>query len=266
MRQEQPTFAYRKPSKPLGALMVVIGCIWVMFAASINWANAGQEPFALLAGDSSAVLHGEVWRLLTASLLHAPNSPWHPLVVLMLLFFFAPALEERWGAKKLFLFFAISSVFAFSIEAIAFALLPGVANAQWYGGMVIADAATVAWAVTHRNQIIRLFFVLPVRPLVMVALLAVFHVLLLIARSPYPEGMFAPFGAMAAGYLFSDGSPLRRWYLKVRLARLQSEVHGMKRKRGKRRRAGGPDLRIIPGGADGDDDGDDGPPDKSMLN
>jgi len=264
MRQEQPTFAYRKPSKPLVVLMVVIGCIWVMFAVSINWANAGQEPFALLAGDSSAVLRGQVWRLLTASLLHAPNSPWHPLVVLMLLFFFAPALEERWGAKKLFIFLAASSVFAYAIETIAHALLPDLASPVWYGGMVIADAATVAWAVTHRHQIVRLFFVIPMRPLVMVALLAVFHVLLLIARSPYPEGMIAPFGAMAAGYLFCDASPLRRYYLKLKLARLQSEVDGLKKKKKRsKRRRDGPDLRIIPGGADDDDDG---PPDKSMLN
>ncbi|RLB63153.1 MAG: rhomboid family intramembrane serine protease [Deltaproteobacteria bacterium] len=262
MRQEQRTFAYRKPSKPLLWLMVALGCIWVMFAVSVNWAGAGQDIFVLLAGDSQAVLSGQLWRLITASLLHTPNSPWHPLVVIMLLFFFAPTLEERWGPKRLFIFFAASSAFAYAIESVGYALLPEVANRQWYGGMVIADAATVAWAFSARNQIVRLFFVLPMRPLVMVGLLAVFHILLVIARSPYPEGMFAPFGAMAAGYLFCDSSPLRRYYLKLKLARLQSEVQSLRKNPKKRRRSGGPDLRVIPGGADDDDE----PPDKSMLN
>jgi len=82
-----------------------------------------------------------------------------------------------------------------------------------------ADAATVAWAVTHRNPIVR---------------------------------------------RFCDSSPLRRWYLEDKLARLQSVVDGLKRKRAKRRRAG-PVLPIIPGGA-ASDEGDDGPPDKPPLN
>jgi membrane associated rhomboid family serine protease len=263
MGREQRTFAYRKPSKPLLWLMVALGCLWVMFAVSINWAGAGKDIFTLLAGDSRAVLGGQVWRLLTASLLHRPDSPWHALVVIMLLFFFAPALEERWGIKRLFLFLAGSSVFAYLIESVGYLLLPDVANRQWYGGMVIADAATVAWAFSARNQIVRLFFVLPMRPLVMVGLLAVFHILLVIARSPYPEGMFAPFGAMAAGYLFCDSSPLRRYYLKIKLARLQSEVESLRKNpKKRRRRSGGPDLRVIPGGSGKDDE----PPDTSMLN
>jgi membrane associated rhomboid family serine protease len=263
MSQTTVSFGWRRPSKALVWLMIAIACLWVMFAVAINWADGGQEVFALLAGDSRALFRGHVWRLVTAALLHHPGSPFHPLIVCMLLYFFGAPLEERWGTKRLFMFFAGSSAFAYAIESLCHVLLPNVAAPQWYGGMVMADAATVAWALGARGEIVRLFFVLPVRPMMMVGFLAVWHVVLLIARQPSPEGMIAPFGAMAAGYLFSDGSPLRRFYLQLKLRRLQAEVASMQRKPGQRkRRPGSPDLRVISGGAERDDE----PPDKSLLN
>ena len=119
--------------------------------------------------------------------------------------------------------------------------------------MVLADAATVAWAFNNRNQIVRLFFLIPVRPVVMVLLLVVWHVLLVIARRPPTEGLVAPFGAILAGWLFCDSSPLRRLMLKLKLRRLQAEVDTLQRKK-KKKRAEGPDLRVIKGGRNDDDE------------
>jgi Zn-dependent protease len=54
--------------------------------------------------------------------------------------------------------------------------------------------------------------------------------------------------------------PVRRWWLKRKLARLQAEAAGLdSERRPARRRAGGPDLRVIKGGADR-------PKDKRFLN
>jgi hypothetical protein len=120
--------------------------------------------------------------------------------------------------------------------------------------MVMADAVTVAWAFDNRHQIVRLFLVIPVRPLVMVALLAAWHVALVIAKAPSPEGLIAPFGAMLAGWMFCSSSPLKRLFLKKKLGRIQRELDELRsreRERGKRRH--GPDLRVIRGGADDDE-------------
>ncbi len=256
------SLAVRFP-KPRGAvlwLMVAIGCLWVMFAAAMNWAGApaAVRLFTLLAGDSRAVLHGQVWRLVSAALLHNPATPTHAFMVIMLLYFFAGSLEEAWGTRRLLLFLAGSTAIAYVLETLA-TFVPGLGGERWFGGMVMADAVTVAWAFGNRNQVIRLFLLFPVRPLVMVALLAVWHLALVIARAPSPEGLVAPFGAMFAGWVLCDSSPLRRFFLQKKLGKVQRELDELKRARAERRRAG-PDLRVIRGGADDDEE-----PDRRIL-
>jgi Zn-dependent protease len=64
-------------------------------------------------------------------------------------------------------------------------------------------------------------------------------------------------GATSAAGGPAGPSPLRKWWLKLRLKRLQAQADSLKN----RRRASGPDLRVIKGGAD-----DDPPKDKRFLN
>jgi len=103
---------------------------------------------------------------------------------------------------------------------------------------------------------VRLFFVLPIKPMWMVGFIAAWSLLNnIIATNPDPEGTIAPFAALGAGYLFCESSPLRRFFLKLKLWRLQSEVSALSRgvvKKRRRRNNGGPDLRVIRGGDDDD--------------
>jgi membrane associated rhomboid family serine protease len=245
---------WRKPSKAVLGLMVLIGCLWVMFAASINLGGSGQSIFLLLAGSSDGVLHGEIWRLLTAALMHHPQSLWGVLIAILMLYFFAPPLSERWGDKRLMMFLFGSAAFAFAFESLMWLLLPTLAADQWYGSMVMADAAIVAWALGARGEIVRFYFVIPMKPMVMVAIMVAFHVLTIIAGQRSSAGLFAPFAAMLAGWLFSDHSPLRRAWLKLKLKRLQSEVGSLEaQRRARARKAKASHLRVIPGGHDDDD-------------
>jgi len=253
-RQQQTRFNFPKLEGPVLWLMIALGVIWIGFAALINWGGGGKALFQLVAGDSLAVLNGQLWRLLTAAFLHTPQgagSVMHVLITLLLLYFFAPPLQERWGTRRLFVFLLGSAAFAFAVETIMFALFPTVASRSWYGGMVLADAATVAWALSARGQTVRFYFIIPMKPLVMVGIMVVWHILQLVARESSPEGMFAPFAAMGAGWLFHDSSPLRRVWLKWKLHRLQSEVDNLKRSKKKK----ASHLRVIPGGNNDDDDG-----------
>jgi len=250
--------AWRRPSKPVLGLMAVLFFIWLTFAIALNWGGGGEAIFRLLQGNSAAVLHGQVWRLITAPLLHTPVGPGavtHILFALLMIYFFVPALEEEWGAKRLFLFLAGSSVFAYAVESLMFLVLPTVAAPIWYGSMIFADAAVVAWALSNRDRVVNLFFVLPIKPMMMVGFMAIFNVLQLITRQANPEGVFAPFAAMGAGFLFGgDSSPLRRAYLKWKLARLQREVADLTKNSNKKKRRKASHLRVIDGGADDDDE------------
>lgn len=246
-----------RPPRPAGlvlGLMVAIGCSWVLFAASLNWSAA---PFAktlwgALVGDGPLVLRGQVWRLFTAPLLHNPQTPSHALIAVMLLYFFATPLAVEWGTRRMATFLLGSAAIGNGLESLA-SLVPALGGGTWYGAMTLANAATVAWAIGNRHQIVRLFLVIPVRPLMMVALLVLWHIALLIARSPSAEGMIAPFGGMLAGWLLCDSSPLRRLWLRRKLGRYQRELDQLRAKDRERikRRRNGPDLRVIRGGDDG---------------
>jgi len=262
MRDSQVAFRLPKPKGALLWFMVALGVVWIAFAIAINWLGvaSAKDAFQLLAGSTNRVFMGHLWRLLTATLIHNPSAPEHPLIVLLLLFFFATSLEEAWGTKRLFLFFCGSAAFAYGLQALLTLVYRPLTPDTWYGAMVLADAATVAWAFNNRNQIVRLFFLIPVRPIVMVGLLVIWHVLLVIARRPPTEGLVAPFGAILAGWMFCDNTPLRKLWLKLKLRRLQAEVDSMQKKR-KRKRDDGPDLRVIKGGRDDEDE----PPDPFSL-
>jgi hypothetical protein len=113
----------------------------------------------------------------------------------------------------------------------------------------------VAWAISNRDRVINLFFVLPLKPMVLVGFMVALHILQLITRQANPEGVFAPFAAMGAGFLFGgDSSPLRRAYLKLKLARLQREVADLQQKGTKKKRRKASHLRVIDGGGDDEDD------------
>ncbi|MCA9622933.1 MAG: rhomboid family intramembrane serine protease [Myxococcales bacterium] len=256
----RPQTAWRKPSQPVLVLMVALFVIWLLLALGVNWGGGPgtREVMGWLVGKSGEVLHGQIWRLITAALIHDPQHPTHILFTLLLIYFFAPALEDRWGTKRLFAFFVGSAAFAFAVETLMTLVLPGVASEVWFGGTVFVDAAVVAWAIGARGQSVRFMFVIPMQPMVMVGLMVVWHVLLLITKNGSYEGMFAPFAAMGAGYLFGDTSPLRRLLLKLKLRRLQKEVADLERKgKAKPKRPRPSHLRVIEGG--GNDGGDDGP-------
>jgi hypothetical protein len=73
-------------------------------------------------------------------------------------------------------------------------------------------------------------------------------VLAVIALSELPSGLIAPFGGMVAGWLLGGGtqSPLRRWWLRGKLARAERELSQEKRRRLRRVEAAG--FRVIDGG------------------
>lgn len=244
---------FRKPPKEVTIFLLALLFIWITLALALNWGGADPKLFAYVIGDSAGVLQGEVWRLLTASLVHTPSgngAVMHIGFSLLILYFFMPTLHERWGTKRLFLFLAGCSVFAYGTATLGF-LAVGV-DPAWFGGMILGDACVVAWAIVARDQKAMFWFIIPMKPMVMVYVMIGWHVLSIIAVSVGPEGLVAPFAAMGAGYLFGETSPLRRYLLKLKLRRLQNEVDDLTRKKAKKRAAS--HLRVIPGGAKDDDD------------
>ena len=261
-----------RPGKALIGLMVAISAIWLTFAIGLNWGGASVSTFALLAGNTRAILHGEVWRLVTAPLLHTASGAAgvsHLLTALLGLYFLAPRLEELWGPARMLRFIALSTVLAYVLQMLVELVLPAGAAAHvvpnyWYGLQPGIAAIAIAWACTFKGQTVRLFMVLPVTSRMLIMFVIALGFLHLAAADVPEEGLLAPFGGMFFGWLLGGGtpSPLRKGWLRLRLAQLDGEARREGKRKKPRPNPGG--LRVIPGGRAEEDD--DKGPDGRWLN
>jgi membrane associated rhomboid family serine protease len=247
--------ALPRPGKVLKAVMLGLFAIWLAFALALNWGGASQEVFLALCGSTDLILRGEVWRLFTAPLMHvAWGTPWHIVSTLLGLYFLAPSLEQQFGPARFARFLVISALLAYTLQMLVELVLPASVAAKlvgdyWFGTLPVLEAIAIAWALNFRGQTVRLMFVLPISSRGLIIFVVAMSVLYVVVGARQECGLIAPFGGMLSGWLFGGGtpSPARRWYLRYRLARLDSEAGRVKGER--KRRVQGSNLRVIAGGA-----------------
>jgi len=259
-------FELPRPGKALIGLMVAITALWLTFAIGLNWGGAPASVFWLLAGDTRGILHGELWRVFTAPLLHTPfgrAGVAHLIFSLMGLYFLAPSLEARWGAARTLRFIALTSMLAYLLQMLVALALPArvaarMVDDQWYGLLPAVAAISIAWACTFKGQVVRVMMVLPVSSRTMIFVIIGLGLLRLAAAEVPEEGLLAPFGGMFFGWLLGGGtpSPLRKAWLKLRLGQLERAEQRQNTRHKPRANPGG--LRVLPGGR-ADDDDDKGP-------
>ncbi len=234
------------------AMCVVVG-LTLAFAVGMHWAGVGADAFELFCGNTLAILHGQLWRLFTASLLQSPDSLWPLLSLLMSLYFFGVPLEQQWGSKRFARFLVGLVVVPSLLQALCDVALPAAVNrflipAYWYGGLAVSSGLAVSWALNHRGMVVRLYGILPITPRVVILLAVGTPFVYLLFRSLPPEGIPGSLGGCLAGWLLGGGtpSPLRRYWLKFQIGRLDAEVAreaAQRKKRVERSR-----LKVIEGG------------------
>jgi membrane associated rhomboid family serine protease len=267
-----PSLGFPRLGRALtGVLLGLLG-IWLFFAIGINWGGSFGSLFKALSGSTALILQGEIWRLFTAALLHVPSGTvWHLIWALLMLYMFGAQLEHEWGPKRFLKFLGGSAVFAYTFQALVSLALPDTLAGKlvppfWFGSAPVATACTIAWALTFRT--VNLLFIGQISGRTLIVIVVLFDVLYLIAQAQPPEGAIAPFGGMLAGWLFggTGPSPLRRVWLKLRLAQLDAEAKREADARKKRVARSG--LQVLEGGRgrDSDDDDDEKKPPGGWLN
>ncbi len=275
--QGQLSFAFPKPGRGLKGVLLalfVVGGVQSLAIPSL------APVFAWLTCDADKVMHGQVWRLLTAGLLTEPQRIAPLLFTLVGIYFFSADLETRWGTPRFLRFVAASVGIGFAAAVIVDRLAPesmlSLHFGEIYGATAVITASSVAWARANAKAQVRLFFVLPITGRAFFWLTIGYCVVNVIWPG-LSEGAVAPFGGVAAGMLLAgDPSPLRRAYLKTKLAYLRRNARatptaheiafGKPAPKKKPRRADGPVLRVLPGGLDEDLAKREPPKDKRYLN
>lgn len=259
--------AFPRPGPALRGVLGGVLLLWLAFALSINWgpdavADAAQRLFLLGTGSSSTLPSGQLWRLVTASLLHSPQGLGHIFFGLLGLYFLGASLEAAWGARRFLLFLLGASVAGYGLQALLLLLLPTSAASRlvppiWLGTVPMIGAIAIAWATSFRGQEVRLFFLIPVSSRGLVLFVVGASALATVAADMPSSGLLAPFGGMLAGWLLG-GEPMtvRRWWLRWRLRAHERALAEVERRRRSRAAASG--LRVIRGGRAADEtDGSD---------
>jgi membrane associated rhomboid family serine protease len=266
-----------RPGPALRGVLISIFAVWLAFALGVNWAGAPPLLFEALCGNTEDILHGQLWRLFTAPFMHEVNhNIGHVLSALFGLYFLGPSLESHWGAGRFLRFLAFSALFANVTQMLVELALPAslagrLVPGYWFGAMAVVSAVSIAWALSFRGRTINLMLVIPVTSTGLIVFVVALNVMYLIAQAGGPEGQIAPFGGMLAGYLFGGGSPspMRRLWLKLKLAKLDAEARRESDARKKRVVRSG--FEVIEGGkgepTDGErNDGGKKGPDGGWLN
>lgn len=234
--------AYR-PTPVVFATLILWVLVYII-TAILARTDIGLGVYRLLWLDPRSLIPElRLWTLLTHALVHSLDSPGHLVFNSIAFFFFGPALEGRWGARRFIVFMLLCA-----LSGAAFVMLThivGLGSSPVVGGSCITMGLLIAWGFTFPERELYFFFFLPVKGIHLIYLTLGFEVLNALSFSSVSAA--GHFGGMLVGFFFGEGSPARRLYLKLKLRRLQAQATALRDTKPKSR-TGGPPLRVIEGG------------------
>lgn len=141
-----------------GLMRYIIAANAVIFVVSLF--DRSGTLLRFLAMDPYAVLHGEIWRLVTYVLIPDGSDF---LIIFTLLFYFwlGEAMERLWGSTK-FTVYYVSGVLLTDIGVLLAYLIDG-QRILVYGAFYVGTALFMAYALTNPDAVIYFFFLIPLK-------------------------------------------------------------------------------------------------------
>lgn len=147
-------------------LILINVAAFILQLAFADWGVNGwfTDLFAI---NTEAILHGQVWRLLTGAFLH--SAGWQHIVFNMLIvWWFGSEVEGIYGAREFLAFYVTAAVVA-SAAFVAGDVLAG-KHSTAIGASGAATAVMVLFALHFPNRMILFFGIIPVPALLLVAI------------------------------------------------------------------------------------------------
>jgi membrane associated rhomboid family serine protease len=178
----------------------------------------GPGPFTqALWLDVDAVLHGEVWRLLTYAFLHDTSNIWHILFNMLFLWWFGTDLEDLYGPREFLTFYLTAAVLG-GLSYVAAVQLRLHAGAVALGASGGVTAVLVLCACHFPRRVIYLFLFLPVPIWAFVVFSVVQDAFGVLGHSENGIASSAHLGGAAFGFLYYK----LQWRLSGFLPRFQT--------------------------------------------
>ena len=137
------------------------------------------------------------WTLLTYSFVHA--GVWHLLGNLLVIFFFGPPLEERWGSRDFIRFYLAAAVGGAVFSALFFVLQPALAIV---GASAAAFGLMLAFAMLWPDMPIHVWGIFPIKAKWLVGILAALQLLMLADAGASEVAVLAHLGGLVTAFLY----------------------------------------------------------------
>ncbi|MBE6950375.1 MAG: rhomboid family intramembrane serine protease [Ruminococcaceae bacterium] len=189
LRRKFDRFCFRNRNKGIPNLMAYIA-IGTAIVNLMNLIDPSYALYYLLRFDRSAILGGQIWRLITWPLTYSNSSLFMTMFALFCYWSFANGIEKVWGPLRFNLFY-LSGVVLMDIYCMIFG---GYATASYLNLSLVVSFATL-FPDTH----ILIFFIIPVKAWA----LALFYLVttLIGCIAPFPVCLY-PLIAMGNYFLF----------------------------------------------------------------
>lgn len=143
----------------------------------------------------------KIWTYLTYAFMHDLRDIFHLLFNMLVLYFFGPQLEQRWGARRFIIFYLLAALGG-ALLFVAFNMLTG-SPERLIGASAAVLGLIVAWGMIYPNLPIYFFGILPLQGKHLIAITVAVEVLVAVSQSATSSS--AHFGGMAMGALIISG-------------------------------------------------------------
>ena len=141
--------------------VIVIGNVAVYVLMLLTQAN-DANALSFLTFNLNALLHGEVWRLVTFVFVPGYSSPFALLISLYFYYWIGSTLERQWGTAKFNLYY-ISGALLTVLGVVLASLITGNPYLTAAGTGYVNLSMFFAFAFLFPDTTVLLFFILPVR-------------------------------------------------------------------------------------------------------
>jgi membrane associated rhomboid family serine protease len=159
--REVTFFLSRFLSPAVRAILIANVIVFLVFTLVTPFSERAMVGFLLLAQTPSlAVGHAFLWQFVTYMFLHA--NLFHLLGNMLVLWFFAPRLEYRWGTAAFLRFYFVVGVGAGLFHTAA-AYLSGNPGSPMLGASGAMYGIMLAYALYWPDDVVLLYFVFPIK-------------------------------------------------------------------------------------------------------
>lgn len=152
--------------------IIIVNVILAFITLSASSFGSMVERICVM--QAEAVAYGQVWRLFTATYLHADAN--HLLFNMLGLFFFGRALEQAWGGRQFFIVYTLGGILGSVIFTIA--AYSGFISTQvpllGASGSVLTVLGAVAYLFPRAK--VYIYFLFPIELRILIAIYAVWYV------------------------------------------------------------------------------------------